>query len=246
MLAGGLASAINTVAGGGSLLSFPLLTLGFGIDPLIANATNAVCLWPGSLAGGLGYSNLLHKCGRYFRTFIWPTIAGAILGAILLVSTSPAVFRFVVPWLILVAATCVALQPRIRAWATAKGHRVSLAGGLLLQFLVSLYGGYFGAGMGIMMLGAFAFTMEGDIHRLNAVKNWLGVAINLVASVYFCTRGIVLFQIAVPLAVGSIGGGFMAARVSQRVHPEKLRVAIAVYGVGMALIFFARTLMGAT
>ena len=109
------------------------------------------------------------------------------------------------------------------------------------QFLVSVYGGYFGAGMGIMMLGAFALYMDGTIHELNAVKNWLGLVINLTCSVVFWSKGLIDFRVGGCLALGSIVGGFAAARVSQKVNPDRLRSGIAVYGVGMAMYYMAKS-----
>ncbi len=244
MLVGAIAAGINAVAGGGSLISYPMLTVGFGIAPVTANATNAVSLWPGSLTGALGFWNLIKRTGKYFKVFLPSTLIGSLLGAHLLVRTTHQSFAMIVPWLILLAALILALQPRIKAYAEANGHRLSPVTGVIVQFLVAVYGGYFGAGMGIMMLGAFALTMEGDIHELNAVKNWLGVVINLVASIYFIANGVVLLRVALALTAGSLGGGYIAARASQRFQSEKLRVAIAIYGLAMAGFFFYRALAG--
>ncbi len=210
--------------------------------PVVANATNSVSLWPGSLAGALGYWNLIKKTGHYFKTLLLPTVLGSALGAYLLVVTKHQVFTLIVPWLILFAALLLVLQPRFKAFVEAKEHIVSPKAALVVQFLVSIYGGYFGAGMGIMMLGAFGLMMEGDIHELNAVKNWLSLLINLVASVFFIYSGIVVISVAIGLTIGSIIGGFAAARLSQRVPSENLRVAIAVYGIGMAAFFLYRAL----
>lgn len=239
VVVGAAAAGINAVAGGGSLISYPVLTLGVKIADLLANATNSVALWPGSAGGAIGYWNLIHKTGRYFRVFIGPTIVGAALGAYLLTITKDADFKRIIPFLILLAAVMLVFQPRIKARALHAGG-VPMPVGLLIQFLVAIYGGYFGAGMGIMMLGAFALTMEGDIHELNAVKNWLGLFINFVASILFVIKGLVLYDVALPLTLGSIVGGYSSAKVSQRFDPEKLRIVIATYGIAMALYFFWR------
>lgn len=236
---GAVASGINAVAGGGSLISYPFLTIGVGIPDILANATNSVALWPGSLGGAIGYWNLIHKTGRYFWNFIGPTIIGSALGAYLLTQTRDADFKRIIPFLILLAAVMLVFQPRIKERAQHAGG-FPLWSGLLIQFAVAVYGGYFGAGMGIMMLGAFALTMEGDIHELNAVKNWLGLFINFVASILFVVKGLVLFNVAVPLTVGSIIGGYASAKISQRFEPEKLRLVIASYGIAMAAYFFYR------
>jgi hypothetical protein len=154
-----------------------------------------------------------------------------------LTRSTQSTFDRVIPFLILVAAFMLVLQPYVKNRAEHAGG-LPLWIGLTIQFLVAVYGGYFGAGMGIMMLGAFALTMEGDIHELNAVKNWLGVFINLIASVIFFVEGLVKFEIALPVMLGCVVGGYASARISQRFNPERLRVVIAVYGFGMAAYYF--------
>lgn len=241
VLVGAVASGINSVAGGGSLISFPTLTIGFGLPLKEANATNAVGLWPGSLSGALGFWNVLPKTRHYLRTLSLPTLLGSIAGAWLLIVTGRRVFEAVVPWLIFLAALLLLLQPRIKAWALHHRKELSPIGAIVLQFFVSVYGGYFGAGMGIMMLATFALFMEGNIHEINAVKTVLGVIINLVASIIFIVEGIVILEPAIALTIGSLIGGFAAARWSQRVDSEKLRIAIAIYGFAMALYFGLRS-----
>lgn len=238
-LLGAVAAGINAVAGGGSLISYPALTIGVRLPDILANATNSVALWPGSLGGALGYWNLIHKTGHYFRLFIAPTVIGSALGAWLLTMTKDADFKRIIPFLILLAALMLVFQPRIKERAKHAGG-LPLWLGIVIQFAVSVYGGYFGAGMGIMMLGAFALTMEGDIHELNAVKNWLGLFINFVASLLFVFKGLVLFDVALPLTLGSIAGGYASAKVSQRFDPEKLRLVIAVFGLTMGVYFLYR------
>jgi uncharacterized membrane protein YfcA len=240
-LSGAIASAINAVAGGGSLISYPVLTLGFGIPDKIANATNAVGLVPGSLAGGLGFKNLLPKTGHYFRTLVAPTVVGSVCGAFLLLNTSEVQFKQTVPLLILLAALLLLFQPKVKAMV---GHtrKMPVAVGIIMQFLVSLYGGYFGAGMGIMMLACFAFYIDGNIHELNAVKNWLGMVINATCSVVLMVKGLVLAMPALWLCLGSLCGGFVAARLSQKMDPNKLRMLIACYGLVMAGVFAWRAL----
>ncbi len=240
---GAVASAVNTVAGGGSLLSFPTLIFGFGIPSKEANATNALGLWPGSLGGAIGFNNLYDQCKRHMRLLILPTLIGSFGGAWLLVSTDKRVFDFVVPILLLVAATLLLIQPKIKKFANDHLGKptISSATAWILQLLVAVYGGYFGAGMGIMMLASFSLFMDGTIHEINAVKNWLGLIINAVASAIFVAQGLVLFLPGCVMAVGAILGGFLAGKYSQRVDPEKLRIAVAIYGVGMAVFYAIRT-----
>lgn len=234
---GAVASAINAVAGGGSLITFPALTVGFRMPSNIANATNSVALWPGSMAGAIGFINLLHKTQKYLKVLFIPTLVGSIVGAELFINTSAKVFDKVIPWLILVAALLLLFQPKVKALAMRSGRTTSPAMGAFLQFLVAVYGGYFGAGMGIMMLAAFALFMEGTIHELNAVKTWLGLVINFAASVMFLFQHIIDPSVAIILTFGSIVGGFYAAKFSQKVNPDKMRLIIAAYGMFAAAYF---------
>ncbi len=237
--AGALASAINSVAGGGSLISYPILTIALGIPGRIANATNAVGLFPGSLASGFGFKDHLEKTGIYFKKLLLPTILGSILGAWLLLNTSEVAFKIIIPFLILLASILLWFQPKVKAMLA--NHEKQLVGpiaGIFLQFLVATYGGYFGAGMGIMMLASFALYMEGSTHELNAVKSLLGTIINFVASIVFVIKHMVLFDVALVLVLGSIVGGYLSARMSVKVDPNKLRIAIAIYGFIMTAYFF--------
>lgn len=236
VLVGAIAAGINSVAGGGSLISYPIL-VGMGIPKIIANATNSVALWPGSLAGAIGFLNQLAKTKRYLKLLLWPTVLGSALGAWLLVLSTERIFAILVPILILFASMLLAGQRHIRAWCAKHQREMGPVGAVLIQFLVAVYGGYFGAGMGIMMLAAFVLYMDGTIHELNAVKNWLGLVINFAASVLFLAQGLVSPAPAAALMVGCIIGGYASSKISQRVNPDKLRVAIAGYGFLMAAYF---------
>lgn len=236
---GAIASGINSVAGGGSLVSFPFM-VGVGIPSVEANATNAASQWPGSIGGAIAFWKLLPKTGRYLKLLAIPTILGGTLGGWLLMATSQALFKAIVPWLILLAATLLAFQPKIKAWSQKHQKEVSPVAGVILQFLVSAYGGYFGAGMGIMMLAAFALYIEGTIHELNAMKVWLGLAINFSATVVFLIQGKIWLTSCIALAIGGIIGGFYAAKLSQRIDSNKLRIAIAIYGFVMVIYFFLK------
>ncbi|MCW5937271.1 MAG: sulfite exporter TauE/SafE family protein [Fimbriimonadaceae bacterium] len=240
-LAGLAASAVNAIAGGGSLVSFPTL-VGLGMPALPANATNSVALWPGSLSGALGYANRFAETKRYLWLLLPPTVLGSAVGAWLLVTTSARSFQVLVPFLILIATLLLAFQPAIRRWAVERteGRHPSSMGllGGLLQFAVSLYGGYFGAGMGIMMLAVIGLLADHDVHGMNALKNWLSVVINIAASTLFIVRGLVSWGPCLAVMAGSVLGGFFSARLSQRVPSETLRRLIVVYGVGMTAWFF--------
>lgn len=237
--AGAVGSGLNAVAGGGSLVTFPLLTLGFGLPDVRANATSSVGLFPGSLAGGIGFASQFERTRVHLRRFALPSFAGSIVGSLLLLNTSEALFRRAVPWLILLAAVLLLAQPHIRRWAGRADHEavLPLRAAAAAQFFVGAYGGYFGAGMGIMMLAVFSLAMEGSVHELNAVKNWLGLVINATCSAVFLLKGVAIWPVSLTMVAGSLVGGYGAARWSQRLHPDRLRGAIALYGLAMALYF---------
>jgi uncharacterized protein len=235
---GACASGINSVAGGGSLISFPSL-IGMGLLPRIANATNSVGLFPGSLAGALGFRNLLPKAGHHLKLLVVPTLIGSVIGAWLLLVTTDTFFKIVIPGLVLVPSVLLLLQPKVKA-LVGRGRTLPPWAGLCLQFLVSVYGGYFGAGMGIMMLACFALYMDGNVNELNAVKNWLSLLVNFACSVVFFVERLVDLIPALYIVAGALVGGFVAARVSQRFDPNRLRVAIGTYGLLMTGYFTYR------
>jgi uncharacterized protein len=243
VVVGAVASGLNAVAGGGSLVSFPAL-VGLGVPALSANATNTAALWPGSLAGAIGFLNQLSRVRSHLRSLIAPTLLGSLLGAWLLISTPERAFKLVVPPLIFTATLLLAFQPRIKAWSLKRAWKVSVVTGAALQFCVSIYGGYFGAGMGILMLAVFGLFIEGSIHELNAIRAWLGVIINCAAAVMFVAEGLVQPWPALALMAGGIAGGYVAARLSQKVNGDKLRKGIV--GLGLALtVWFTWKLVSA-
>lgn len=241
---GAIASGINVIAGGGTLVTFPFLTFGMQMPANVANATNSVSLWPGSLGGVFGLRALFPKVKTQLLQLAVPTIIGATLGAWLFVTSGESAFKKVVPYLILFAALLLLFQPKIKKFLLGDRPHVPLWLGILMQFLVALYGGYFGAGMGIMMMAAFALFIDADTHEINLIKNSLGVLINFSASLYFFFSGIVDLPAAGALTIGAVIGGYGMARWSLRVPPDKLRTGVAIYGVLMACIYFVQSLRG--
>lgn len=236
-----LAGTINAVAGGGSLLVFPLL-VALGIPPLAANATGSAALWPGSLSSALGFLPQIRRTGRYLGVLLLPTVLGSLLGAYLLVRTSAQAFRLAVPLLVGVATLLLSLQPLLRRRAAAAGGRMPTWLGAVLQFFICVYGGYFGAGMGILMLAVLGLCIEGDIHELNALKSWLSVLVNVLASAAFVSERLVSYVPMVAVAVGAITGGYVMARAAPRIDPNRLRLSIVAYGLVLTGWFTMRAL----
>jgi uncharacterized membrane protein YfcA len=242
--AGLLAGAINSVAGGGSLISFPSL-IAFGIPAIVANATNTAGVWPGSLSSAITYGREFKPDRKLLLTLLLPSLVGGLLGAIVLVITPPALFNRVVPFLVLFATLLFAsrgLIDRLIKRKTDDGQ-VTLAGriwGFCFQLFVATYGGYFGAGIGILMLGSFSIMGMRDIHKMNGLKTLIGTLINLIAFIYFAFRGLVLWPIALVMAIGTILGGFSGARFAKHIDQRFLRVFIIVVGVGVSVWLYLK------
>ena len=248
-----LAGAMNSVAGGGTLLTFPALTA--LVSGAAANATSTVALLPGSLAGAVGYRKELWECRRFVLRMLAPSVAGGLLGA-WLVGQDTKLFGVLVPWLILTAAVLFVVQAPLSKWvkrrAAAGGadpdeHRPSGATQALVigfQFLVATYGGYFGAGIGILMLSALGFMGVGDIHRMNAVKTCLAAAINAASVVVFATvfarDRLIHWPYALAMASAAILGGYTGARVARRLPASYVRYAVIAIGFGLAAYYFAK------
>lgn len=238
--AGLIAGGINAVAGGGSLISFPMLAAGTGLTSKLANATNSVGLWPGSLAGALGYFRVFHEIWPRLKQLLPPTIVGGIIGALLLKATPTGVFDIIIPFLILFAVGILAFQKSIKEWTAKTGLRISALTAITIQFFLSIYGGYFGAGMGIMMLAVFSVYEKGTIHNHNALKNWLAMTVNFTITFVFIYQGMVVGVEAIPMIVGAVLGGFTSARLIQNVDPNKLRKGIVTYGLLSTVYFTIR------
>jgi uncharacterized membrane protein YfcA len=233
-----VAGALNAVAGGGTLVTFPTLVW-LGVPSIEANATNAVALWPGSLGSAWGYRRELRGMERDVFLLVAPSIAGALIGAILLTLTPTDVFDRLVPLLILFA-TCLfmAQEPIQRRFNLSAAHGTRPAWRswtMPFQFAVALYGGYFGAGMGILMLAALTLIGHTDIHRMNGVKNVLAAAINGTAALYLAFNIAVRWDDAWVMAAGSIAGGIGGAGLARRIGRDNVRRIVILIGFGSAL-----------
>jgi uncharacterized membrane protein YfcA len=238
-----VAGAINSVAGGGTLITVPTL-IWLGIPAINANATSTVALWPGSLSGAWGFRRELIGADRRVFALIVPSLIGGLAGAILLHQTPPDVFERIIPLLILFA-TCLfmaqeSLQRRFNLTAIHNARSHWLSWTMLFQLLVGIYGGYFGAGIGIMMLAALSLMGHTDIYQMNGVKNLLAVAINGIAISYLIFTDLILWPDALVMAVGSIVGGVAGAGTARRLGRPVVRRVVIVVGLAMALATFLR------
>ena len=237
-----VAGAVNAIAGGGTLLSFPTM-IWLGRDPIVANATNSVALWPGSLAALLGFRRELVQAERAALWLTAPSLVGGLLGAALLLRTPSRTFGALVPYLILFATGLFAAQhPITRALGpdVRRPSRRYWFAAAAFQLLVATYGGYFGAGMGIVMLATLALLGLGDIHQANALKNLFAVCINGIAAAWFVIGGAVDWRDAAVMAAGAIVGGFAGAGLGRklgRVFVQRAVIAIGLTAAASMLVF---------
>ena len=238
-------AAMNAVAGGGTLVTFPAL-IALGVPPITANATSTVALWPGTMTSMWGYRAELRGARRWAAAFAIPSLLGGAVGALLLLVTPERRFAAIVPWLILGATTLFMAQgPLLRRFReSGPERRIENADGtlkrpalpfLVFQLFVGIYGGYFGAGAGILMLAALGLMGLTNIHQMNGLKNWGGGVMNLIAVLIFAASGIVNWPVALSMAVGATVGGVGGSLIAQRVGQVWVRRAIVTIGLGSGL-----------
>ena len=236
-----IGGVMNSIAGGGTLLTFPAL-IALGVPAINANATSTVALWPGALGSMWGYRGELVGARRWAIGFALPSLVGGAVGALLLMWTPAERFAALVPWLVLGATLLFSIQRPVMRWFVEHRKReietdAVITGRwpppsiLMYQFLVAIYGGYFGAGVGILMLAALGFMGLGNIHRMNGLKNWGGLCINLVAVAIFTASGIVNWPVAIAMAVGAMLGGWGGSRTAQKVPQQVVRSAVVAIGL---------------
>lgn len=235
--------ALNSVAGGGSFLTFPTL-LFMGVSPITANATSTVALWPGSLASAGAYRHELRSSREYLLPFSIASLAGGFLGAHILLRTSPGDFRALVPWLLLLATLVFAFGGEIVSRLRKQREpdraptRASAIAAVATQLVIATYGGFFGGGMGILMLATFTILGMRDIHAMNGMKNWLAVCINGIAVAAFVVAGAVLWPQAVVMLAGAIVGGYGGASSARRLNPLHVRRFVIALGFVLSTYFF--------
>jgi uncharacterized protein len=246
LFAAGIAGALNALAGGGSFISFPAL-LFIRIPAVLANATNTVALWPGLAASTLSYWKRLNAPLRVLVPLLVTSVAGGWAGAVLLLRTPQHAFLRLVPWLLLGGTLLFAFGNSIRA-ITGKSvvtddlrhtsWRAILISSVV-EFLVAVYGGYFGAGIGFMTLAMLAILGMRDIHAMGAIRTMLAVAINAAAVATFIVAGAVLWPQCAVMIIGSLAGGWFGAHYAQKADPGKVRIAVICVGFAMSAYFFA-------
>jgi uncharacterized protein len=233
------AGVMNAMAGGGTILTYPTLVF-IGESAITANATSTVALWPGALSSMYGYRREMAEHVDWLKTLLLPSLLGGALGAVLLLRTPVATFARLAPLLILFATFLFTLQGAVSRW-TGSPHlagrtpaRLTLA--WLFQFSVGVYGGYFGAAIGILMLAVLGFLGLSDIHAANGIKNFFGMCINGVAAAYFIARGAIDWPAATIMIVGAITGGYGGARFARAIGRERARAAVVVIGFLVAAL----------
>lgn len=237
-LAALVGGVINSIAGGGTLVTFPAI-VALGLPPLTANATSTVGLWPGAVGSMWGYRSHLAGARPWLVGLAWPSLLGGGVGAYLLLHTGEDRFARIVPFLVLLATLLFLVQgPLLRhlgrlVVAADPRPRASF---VVTQLAVGVYGGYFGAGIGILMLATLEWMGHHDIHRMNGLKNWGGLCINAVAATLFIISGVVRWPVALAMAAGGLIGGYLGSRAAQRVGQVVVRRAVVV--IGFAAFFW--------
>ena len=245
-----LAGTVNSVAGGGSFISFPAL-LHVGVPPIPANATNTVAVWPGTVASTFAYRNAFTPHARRLMLPLFAVgILGGILGARVLLITPQQTFMHLIPWLMLAATLLFLVSGRMTAWIRKRaGHHPDdhtkvpvplMITGLAIELVVAMYVGYFGAGAGILFLSLLAILGIDDIHAMNGMKTLLVSVVNGVAIVTFVLAHVIVWPQALVMLVGAIAGGYGGAHFAQKMNPQHVRWIIIVVGFGMAIYFFIR------
>ncbi len=235
-----LAGAINSIAGGGSFLTFPALVLA-GVPPIGANATNNAAMFVGTFGSIRGYREELKTYRRLLPPGVIASLLGGTVGAILLLRTPAIVFERMIPWLLLFAIVVFTISPFLTRKVEAHdGGRLHAPWQLAMQFVVAIYGGYFGAGIGYLMLAILSFTGLPNMNVMNGIKNLMGSCINGVALIPFIIAGIVDWKYAILMSIFAIFGGYAGARVVRRIPSHLTRGAVIVLGFGMTAYFFLK------
>lgn len=237
------AGAINALAGGGSILTFPAL-IAVGIPPLSANITNTVALCPGYVGGVIGQWSDLRGQRRRLLALMPLAALGGLAGGLLLLGTGERTFERLIPLLVVGASLLLAAQDRIRALLARRGRILSAWSAGALLFAAALYGGYFGAGVSVMFLAVLGLALNDTLTRLNALKQALSLATNLAAALLFAGSGEIVWLAALVMALGTLAGGMAGGRLASRIEPAMLRRLVVAAGLVIALLFAVRSWLG--
>jgi uncharacterized membrane protein YfcA len=242
-LAAFAAGVVNALAGGGTLITFPTL-VAMGIPAVEANITNTVALCPGYIGGTYAQRNDLRGQGKRLWAVVPAGIVGGVLGGFLLLQTGEKLFKELVPYLILIASGLLAIQDFVRAWLArrlSEHHQGNLEKWTwLVTGLASIYGGYFGAGLGVILIAALGLTIEDSLTRLNALKQSISLATNLATAIYFLFSGQVFWLVALVMAMGALIGGVTGGKLAGRIKPSTLRWTVVTIGMIVSIIYFVR------
>lgn len=242
------AGIMNAMAGGGTILTFPSLIF-LGLPSIAANATSTVGLLPAAMTSLYGYIDEVREQRQWLKTLFLPSLIGGAIGSVLLLRTPEKTFAVLAPLLILFATVLFIVQGFLASRAARKGAETPAATkdgpsqgrralAVVLQLAVAIYGGYFGAGIGILMLSLLGFLGLSNIHAANGIKNFFSFCINVVAAAYFMLKGAVVWPVALVIVCGSAFGGYAGARFAKRIGKEKARVAVVVIGLVVTAILF--------
>lgn len=237
------AGAINALAGGGTLITFPVL-IAVGVPAVMSNVTNTVALLPGYLGGTLAQWKDLKEQSRRLWYILPASVVGGLLGGILLLYTGEKIFRQIVPYLILLASLLLAVQDPVRKWLVRRaeqrsGGKVSDLWSSVPIGLAAIYGGYFGAGLSVIVLAALGLTMDESLTKLNALKQGVAFSVNVAAAVFFVFSGLVVWEVVLVMAVCALLGGWLGGKLAGSVKPATLRWLVVSIGVVVA-VFIAR------
>jgi uncharacterized membrane protein YfcA len=239
-----LGGASNALAGGGTFITFPALLLA-GIAPVQANATASLVLLPGSVASAWVYRDTVRATQRKFLAMMSvASLLGSLIGSILLLNTSNSTFSVLVPWLLLIATAVFTIAPTLRKIALKQHGHESVAALLLGQAIISVYGGYFGAGMGVLMIALYLVASSLTVHSASGLRMICSCVINAIAVMIFAWRGALVYTSGVPMLIAGIAGGYVGAHAVKRLHADHARIAILVYAWGLTAWFFLRKLVG--
>lgn len=244
-LAAVAAGIVNALAGGGTLITFPMLTA-VGLPAVAANITNTVALCPGYLGGTLAQANDLKDQKQRLWRLLPAGAAGGVVGGVLLLFSGEKLFSALVPYLILLASALLAVQDPVRAWLNRRaeknsGKGISEAWAALPVGLAAIYGGYFGAGLSVIVLAVLGLVLSDSLTRLNALKQAIAFAVNTAAAVFFVFSGNVNWPVALVMAVGALAGGALGGKLAGRIKPSTLRGMVVTIGVIVAIIYLVRS-----